>query len=454
MPLLAACLSAKTFNDCFMNKLAIKDILALGFLTFAFFVGAGNIIFPPMIGLQAGHFAWYAALGFVITAVGLPVLTIVALARADGIMDHLCRPIGKVAGITLSVICYLLVGPLFAIPRTATVSYEVGLLPYLGESKFYLMLFSIAYFVIIFIISLYPGKILDSIGKILAPIKIVALIILGLFACLYPAGSIGIPTATYTENSSAIAHGVVSGYLTMDTLGALVFGIVVVNAIRSQKITDSGLVTRYAIIAAVMAGIGLMLVYLSLFKLGADSYDIAQNATNGAEVLNAYVKHTFGAFGNIFLAFLITIACMVTAIGLSTACAEYFSELTGKSYRMWLILVCAASLCISNLGLTELIDISVPILTVIYPPCIVLVLLSFFQHYWRSAPRVVIPVVIVSVLFGIVDGLQVAHLTQFIPVWIKTLPFQSLGLVWVVPSCIAAGGTIIYDRIFGTAVLK
>lgn len=430
-----------------MKKLAIKDILALSFLTFAFFVGAGNIIFPPMIGLQAGHQVWWAAIGFVITAVGLPVLTIIALARADGIMDHLCRPIGQVAGISLSVICYLLVGPLFAIPRTATVSYEVGLQPFLGSHRGYLLLFSAVYFVIVFVVSLYPGKILETIGQILAPIKIMALIILGVFACLYPVGGVGIATDIYTSHTGAIGHGIVNGYLTMDTLGALVFGIVIVNAIRSLGINTPQLITRYAIIAALMAGIGLTLVYLSLFKLGSDSYLIAFNAANGAEVLNLYVKQLFGASGNLFLAFLITLACMVTAIGLSTACAEYFSELTGKSYRLWLTLVCVASFCISNLGLTELIHISVPILTVIYPPCIVLVLLSFFQRYWCHAQRVVVPVVVVSIIFGIFDGLEVAELTQLIPEWITYIPYQRLGLAWVVPSCIATVLVIIMDKI-------
>lgn len=435
-----------------MKKLAIKEILALGFLTFAFFVGAGNIIFPPMIGLQAGHQVWLAAAGFIITAVGLPVLTIIALARADGIMDHLCRPIGKVAGIGLSVICYLLVGPLFAIPRTATVSYEVGMQPFFGESKHYLLIFSIAYFLIVFFISLYPGKILDSIGKILAPIKIIALVILGLFACFYPVGGVGTPVEIY--ETAPIAHGVVNGYLTMDTLGALLFGIVVVNAIRSQKITEPKLVTHYAIIAALIAGIGLLFVYLCLFKLGSDSYNIAASAANGAEVLNLYVKHTFGAFGSIFLAFLITLACMVTAIGLSTACAEYFSELTGKSYRFWLILVAVLSFCISNLGLTTLIHISVPILTAIYPPCIVLVLLSFLQGYFENAQRVVIPVVIVSILFGIFDGLEVAELKQFVPLWLTYIPLQHLGLAWVLPSFIMALFMLVVDQLFCISTIK
>lgn len=109
------------------HRLSSKDIMALGFMTFALFVGAGNIIFPPMVGLQSGEHVWWAALGFLITAVGLPVITVIALARVGGGIDALSTPIGRSAGLVLATVCYLAVGPLFAIPRTATVSFEVGI---------------------------------------------------------------------------------------------------------------------------------------------------------------------------------------------------------------------------------------------------------------------------------------------------------------------------------------
>ncbi|MBM7062130.1 branched-chain amino acid transport system II carrier protein [Pseudomonas sp. UL073] len=430
-----------------MNVLKGRDILALGFMTFALFVGAGNIIFPPIVGLQAGPHVWIAALGFLITAVGLPVITIVALAKVGGAMDALSSPIGKAAGVVLAVVCYLSVGPLFATPRTATVSFEVGLAPLVGDTPLALFLYSLVYFLVVLLVSLYPGRLLDSVGRVLAPMKIVALLVLGIAAFMLPLGEIGDATPVY--QAAPFSQGFVNGYLTMDTLGALVFGIVIVNAIRSRGVESPRLITRYAIIAGLIAGVGLALVYLSLFRLGAGSHAIAGEASNGAAVLHAYVQHTFGALGSGFLAVLISLACLVTAVGLTCACAEYFSRLLPLSYRSLVVILAGFSLLVSNLGLTKLIQVSVPVLTAIYPPCIVLVALSFCWSLWYSPRRVIAPVMLVSLLFGIVDGLKVAELAHWMPYWLAHLPLAEQGLAWLLPAVLTLAGATLCDRLLG-----
>ncbi len=248
------------------HRLTSKDILALGFMTFALFVGAGNIIFPPMVGLQSGEHVWTAALGFLITAVGLPVITVIALARVGGGIDALSSPIGRGAGLLLATVCYLAVGPLFATPRTATVSFEVGIAPLTGDGAMPLFIYSLVYFALVIGISLYPGRLLDTVGHVLAPLKIVALAVLGIAALLWPAGAPIPATAAY--QSVPFSSGFVNGYLTMDTLGALVFGIVIVNAARSRGVKDAGLLTRYTILAGLIAGVGLTLVYLEPVQAG------------------------------------------------------------------------------------------------------------------------------------------------------------------------------------------
>ncbi len=285
------------------NRLSSKDIWALGFMTFALFVGAGNIIFPPMVGLQSGEYVWVAALGFLVTAVGLPVITIIALAKVGGGIEELSSPIGKVAGLLLATVCYLAVGPLFAIPRTATVSFEVGIAPLAGSGELSLFIYSLIYFALVIAVSLYPGRLLDTVGHVLAPIKMLALGILGVAALLWPAGG-SIP-AIDAYQQIPFSSGFVNGYLTMDTLGAMVFGIVIVNAARSRGVASSSLLTRYATWAGVIAGFGLVLVYLSLFKLGSGSGSLIPHAENGAIILHAYVQHTFGGVGALFLAVLI-----------------------------------------------------------------------------------------------------------------------------------------------------
>ncbi|SEP78543.1 branched-chain amino acid:cation transporter, LIVCS family [Pseudomonas sp. NFACC02] len=430
-----------------MKVLKGQDILALGFMTFALFVGAGNIIFPPIVGLQAGPHVWMAALGFLVTAVGLPVVTVVALAKVGGAMDTLSRPVGKVAGTVLAAVCYLSVGPLFATPRTATVSFEVGLAPITGESPLALFLYSLAYFLLVFWISLYPGRLLDTVGRFLAPLKIIALAVLGIAAFALPAGDVGVAQPAYV--AAPFSQGFINGYLTMDTLGALVFGIVIVNAIRSRGVESPALITRYAIIAGLIAGVGLALVYISLFRLGSGSHAVAAGATNGAAVLHAYVQHTFGTLGSGFLAVLISLACLVTAVGLTCACAEYFSRLLPLSYRTLVILLAAFSLLVSNLGLTKLIQFSIPVLTAIYPPCIALVALSFCKDFWQSQGRVVAPVMLVSFVFGTIDAVKGTGYADHLPDTLAHLPLSEQGLAWLIPSLMTLFVAFVVDRMLG-----
>ncbi|CQQ24777.1 branched-chain amino acid transport system II carrier protein [Yersinia mollaretii] len=427
------------------HRLSSKDIMALGFMTFALFVGAGNIISPPMVGLQSGEHVWMAALGFLITAVGLPVITVIALARVGGGIDALSTPIGRSAGLVLATVCYLAVGPLFATPRTATVSFEVGIAPLTGDGPLPLFIYSVVYFALVIGISLYPGRLLDTVGHILAPLKILALAILGIAALLWPAGPL-IP-ATDAYQQVPFSSGFVNGYLTMDTLGALVFGIVIVNAARSRGVVSAKLLTRYTIWAGLIAGIGLTLVYLSLFKLGSSSGSLVPEAQNGAVVLHAYVQHTFGGLGSVFLAALIFIACMVTAVGLTCACAEFFAQYLPLSYRALVFILGIFSMMVSNLGLSHLIQISIPVLTAIYPPCIVLVLMSFTLRWWNQASRIVAPVMLVSLLFGILDAVKASAFAHFLPEWTQHLPLAEQGLAWLSPSLLVFVVVGLYDRV-------
>ncbi|QYA56246.1 branched-chain amino acid transport system II carrier protein [Acinetobacter johnsonii] len=426
-----------------MTSLRTRDIVALGFMTFALFIGAGNIIFPPIVAQQAGEHVWLAAFGFLITAVGLPVITIIALSRVEGSIQILSSPLGKIASLILTITCYLTVGPLFATPRTATVSYEIGFSSYLGTSSSSLLIYSAIYFSVVTLISLYPNKILDTVGYVLSPLKILSLTILGIAAMMIPTGFV--PPAINNYIDSPVSEGFVNGYLTMDTLGALVFGIVIIQAIRSRGVSNPKLITRYAVIASIISGIGLTVVYLSLFKLGLGSHEVAANASNGAVILHAYVQHAFGDLGSIFLSAMIFIACMVTAIGLTCACAEYFSSITKIGYKVWVFILIGFSFIISNLGLTKLIAFSVPVLGAIYPPAIVVIILSFGWKFFNHPRRVIAPVTAVSLVFGIVDGLKVANFE--LPYALTHLPLAEQNLAWLIPSLVVFVIAFVIDKV-------
>ena len=430
-----------------MNHLRTVDVLGLGFMTFALFLGAGNIIFPPSVGLAAGEAVWSAALGFLLTGVGLPLLTVVALARVGGGMAQLTAPLGRRAGLLFAVTVYLAIGPLFATPRTAVVSFEMGIAPLLGNAGPLLTLYTVAYFALVLFLALNPGRLLERVGKLITPVLIVGLLVLGGAAIFAPAGQLGATAADY--QAAPLMQGFLQGYLTMDTLGALVFGIVIATAIRDHGVDMAHRVTRYSILAALIAAIGLALVYLALFRLGATSHGIAGEAQNGVQILTAYVQHTFGTPGSLLLALVITLACLTTAVGLVTACGEFFSSQFQVSYRRVVILVSLFSLLVANLGLTQLIGFSVPVLVGLYPLAIVLVTLSLADRLWLHAPRVFHPVLAVTLVFGVFAGLATAGLTALVPAWLERLPLAEHSLGWLLPVVVTLLLTVVYDRLRG-----
>jgi LIVCS family branched-chain amino acid:cation transporter len=285
----------------------------------------------------------------------------------------------------------------------------------------------------------------DRIGKFITPVLLAALLVLGGAALLMPAGEIGQTSADYQD--TPFVQGFLQGYLTMDTLGALVFGIVIATAIRDHGVTDSKLVTRYSVIAGLIAAVGLSLVYLALFYLGATSQGIAGEAQNGVQILTAYVQHTFGTPGSLLLAVVITLACLTTAVGLLTACGEFFSGLLGVSYRIVVLVFGLFSLVVANQGLTQLISFSIPVLVGLYPLAIVLVALSLLDDFWRSSARVFRPVMAVALVFGVVDGIAAAGGSELIPSFFSALPMADQSLGWLIPVLLTLALAACVDRL-------
>lgn len=431
-----------------MTRLKGLDLLALGFMTFALFLGAGNIIFPPSAGMAAGENIAPAAIGFLLTGVGLPLLTVVALARVGGGLPMLTTPLGRWAGIALAVAVYLAIGPLFATPRTAVASFEIGMQPFVGDSPVALLVYTAVYFAAVLFLSLNPGRLVDRVGKFITPVLIVALIVLGGVAVFAPVGEVGPATGAY--RSEPLVQGFLQGYLTMDALGALVFGIVITNAIRARGITNDGLITRYCVIAGIIAAVALSLVYLSFFYLGATSHALAAGAENGGQILTTYVNQTFGSTGSLLLAVVIILACMTTAVGLLTACGEFFGDLLKVPYRAVVIVLAVFSLAVSNQGLTQLISVSVPVLVGLYPLAIVLVALSLANRFWLSQSRVFVPVMAVTLVFGIADGMGAAGWSAYVPGYFGKLPFAAQSLGWLVPVLVTLVLAAIIDRVLGS----
>ncbi|QJD57942.1 branched-chain amino acid transport system II carrier protein [Pseudomonas sp. gcc21] len=427
-----------------MRKLSSANLLALGFMTFALFLGAGNVVFPPEAGLVAGQNMWPTALGFLITAVGLPLLTLVALAKVGGGVNELTSPLGRSPGVALAVLVYLAIGPLFATPRTAVVSYEIGIVPFVQDSWQALLVYTLVFFSAVLFLALKPGRLMDNVGKYITPILVAALVVLGLSAILFPAGEVAPAAAEYRR--APFIEGFLQGYLTMDTLGALVFGIVVTTAIRDRQIDNLGLVTRYTMVAALIAAIGLALVYLALFQLGATSGSLVEPGANGGRILAAFVQFRFGTAGSMLLSVVITLACLTTAVGLMVACGEFFSRIMPLSYSAVVWVFTLFSMAVANQGLDNLVRISIPVLVGLYPLAIVLVLVGLLVHGWARPQNIMRPVMLVALVFGVMDGLKAAGLMEPETTWLQALPLSSQGLGWLVPVVVMLVVAIVVDR--------
>ena len=422
------------------TTLSAKETLAIGLMLFALFFGAGNMIFPPLLGQAAGENVWPAIIGFLLTGVGLPLLGVIAVAltgSAKGLADK-AHP---VFGTILIVCIYLTIGPLFAIPRTGTVSYVIAVEPFLGShsSGIYLFIFSLIFFGITFFLALNPSKLVDRIGKILTPILLAVIAILVIKAIVTPMGSIGPVTKAY--EAAPIFTGFLEGYKTMDAIASIVFAIVVISAVKERGVTNPKSIAASCIKAGVVAAVGLALVYVSLAYLGATSVETVGSLDNGGAILSKASTFLFGSFGNVVLGVAILFACLTTSVGLVSSCGEYFSKLIpGLSYKTVVIIVSLFSLVIANFGLNEIISLSVPILSAIYPLAIVVVFLSFIDRLFNERREVYIGALFATGIFSIIDGLNAANiplgaLNKFLG---EHIPLFSVGIGWLIPAIIGA----------------
>ncbi|CAG9613178.1 Branched-chain amino acid transport system 2 carrier protein [Bacillus rhizoplanae] len=418
-----------------------SQILSISLLLFAIFFGAGNMIFPPLLGLSSGKNMWVSISGFVITDVGLSLLAIVAVALAGGSFGKLASRVHPKFATIFSIIIYLSIGPLFVIPRTGSVSYEIGIAPLFQGHWYSMLLFTGIFFTIVYFLSLNPSKLVDHIGKILTPILLIIIAVMATKAILSPAGSFAAPIGDYKE--MPFFKGFLEGFLTLDAIGALVLSTIVVNAIRQNGVNDKKAITKYTIICGSIAALFLTIIYFLLGYIGASNGQLGQ-FENGGQLLAAVMYHLFGTSGNILLSLAIIFACLTTAIGVVSAFANYFSNiLTNVSYKKLVLWVCVFSFVISNLGLSLLIKITLPVLIILYPITIILIFVSFIDKYTKRKPSVYIGAMIAAFIISCIHALDnIEMMPAAITSIASTIPFYKLGIGWIVPAII--GGIIGY----------
>lgn len=431
------------------RTLSSKQYILLASMLFGMFFGAGNLIFPVSMGQQAGANLWPAAIGFCLTGVGLPLLGIAAMgiSRSEGLFD-MCSKVGRPYSYFFTCLLYLSIGPLFAIPRTATVSFSVGILPLIPEesSSVILCIFSALFFAIVLVFSLRPSGIMTWVGKILNPLFLLFLGILTITALTNPMGelSAAVPSGNYVDRS--FFQGFLEGYNTLDALASLAFGIVLINAIRGLGVDSPVVVSTSTLKSGVLSTILMATIYCILTVVGTQSQTVYGVSSDGGEALFLIGSHYFGTFGGVLLGITVTFACMKTAIGLITSCATTFVELFPKtlSYRAYAIVFCLFSFGIANFGLSRIIELSLPVLMFLYPLTITLILLCLFGNWFQYDRRIFVSVTAFTALAAFLDFLnalpegarEALNIDAIVSSARSFLPFFDLGMGWVLPACI------------------
>ncbi|MGM9536218.1 MAG: branched-chain amino acid transport system II carrier protein [Intestinibacter sp.] len=405
-----------------------KDIIITGFALFAMFFGAGNLIFPPYLGVITGEKFLIGFLGFIIADVGLSLLAILASAKSNGDTEIVFKRAGKKFALILGASIMICLGPLLAIPRTAATTFEMGIVSLMPN--FNPLLFSIIFFSITLVLTIKPSKVVDIIGSYLTPALLVCLLLIIAVGILNPIGNL-----EKAAIQNVFSEGILQGYQTLDALGAICLSAVLIKSLAQKGYKEEKDRIDILLKAGVVAAVGLTVVYGGLTYLGATVSSVYDINVSQSSLIVAITSALLKTPGKIILSLIVSLACLTTAIGLTSATAEYFSKVTNGrlKYEQLVVAVCIFSLVISNLGVESIIKISAPILSLIYPATIVLIVMTIFRKFVENDNIVkfsTYTALFMGVLMAANDlGIDIAFL--------KMLPLANLGFCWVLPTFIA-----------------
>ncbi|MCD8914177.1 branched-chain amino acid transport system II carrier protein [Staphylococcus simulans] len=409
-----------------------KVILVSGLMLFSLFFGAGNLIFPPMLGYTAQSNMWTGMTGFAITGILMPFITVIVIAYYDGGVEFIGNRVHPKFGFIFAVCIYLSIGALYGIPRAANVAYEIGaksIIPI--HNTWTLVGFSLVFFIVVGLIALYPTKMVDNLGKILTPALLIIIGALCIGAIVNPEGPVGQPHGKYEK--APFVSGILEGYYTMDLVAALAFSVVIVQSFKLAGLTDSKKIVKNVILSGLISAVLLTVIYFSLAYLGITTSK--PGFENGASILTYNSVRLFGAFGNILFGMIVILACLTTCIGLVNASAAFGMKKFPKiSYKTYVVSFALVGFLISILGLDMILQIAVPLLTFIYPISIVLVLISLFAIAIPTHLKVAYILPTISTLvISVLEIFNTFKLIKPLNAVYQKLPLSDLGLAWLFP---------------------
>ncbi|BAK20665.1 branched-chain amino acid transport system II carrier protein [Melissococcus plutonius] len=428
------------------KKLTWKNYLYVGSMLFGLFFGAGNLIFPVHLGQEAGAHVFSANLGFLVTGIGLPFLGILVMGISQcNSSIELAERISRPYALIFTFILTLTLGPLFTIPRLATTSFEIGLAPFFQKSSHTVVLavFSVIFFLFAWLFSKSPSKLLDYIGKFLNPLFLFFLAILLILAFIHPLGNISSAPIGDAYSTSAFFKGFTDGYNTLDALGSFMLAVVIISTIRGMGVTEPKDIAKDTIKSGIITVILMGVIYTLLAYVGTMSVGHFAISSNGGIALTQIATHYLGNGGLVLLATIVILACLKTAIGLITACSETFMKLFSNiSYKFFILSISIFTCLFANVGLTNIIQFSLPVLMFLYPLTITLMLLALFGSLFNNRKEVYQITTLFTFFAAFLDMLNnspaiIRESRLVVPILEmaeKYLPLFSIGMGWTTPA--------------------
>ena len=406
-----------------------KETFIAGFALFSMFFGAGNLMLPPYLGFTSGSQWYWVALGFILSAVAIPILGIIAHARIQGTMYDFAKKVSPTFSYIYCFIVYIISISLPS-PRTASVTHEMAILPYVESSY---LLTSTIYFILVLIFVLNRSKILDIIGKFLTPV---------IFITILTIITLGVFIAPNIENGVLIKKplitGLLEGYQTFDAIGAIVIGGVIIVSLKIKGKTDFVVNKKLIVQSGIIAGIGLLIIYSGLIYNGAIFKSLFNEGSTRVEILSSLSTFTLGTTGNLFLSVLVALACFTTAIGIVTGTADFIKGFFNDSdiaFKITAIIGCVLGIMIGQFDVHYIIAVAVPALMLIYPITITLIILNCIPEKFIK-PFVFRGVVMMVILFSIPDLLISLNFIGVNTPFLKYIPLSTYNLAWLLPGII------------------
>ena len=413
-------------------KRKLKDSVIIGLALFAMFFGAGNLIFPPQIGVEAGSLWKEAAFGFFLTGIGLPLLGIFAAVKGGEALKNFQPKVGKAVIMTFSIVVALTLS-FVAIPRTGATTHEMGFSMFFTEMP--AILSSIIFFTITLALAYKPTGIIDRIGKFLTPVLVLMLGTIIVKGIIDP---INVPEAT-TATSNTFTTGFLGGYQTMDALGALIFGGIVLNTFREKGYTKLNEQLKMTAISGGIAALGLGLVYGGLMYLGSTTVGVISPDVPKTTLTVLISSLLLGRTGTWMLGIGVSFACLTTSVGLVATIADFFSDISkGKLRYEWTVMVlCSVSAFIAVLGVDGIVSVAGPILVVVYPIAILLITFILIDKLVNK-PVVYKTTIVTAFTFSLLQGFSEAGIfATSINNALSQIPFNDVGFPWLIPAVTA-----------------